>query len=245
MRSTTFFSLVLASVSFGQLHAVVGPLVLPIGCPFVIGVSNDTPVQQWVSACPYQIKDATGTVVSPGGCPGIVFPLNPGETLTFSWPQIDGFGNPLPPGAYTVEGNLLGTPFSHQVVIGGADAAVSLLGVPKIGTTRGLQLCAPMDGGAIYVAGAALSATGIPTCGGTVPLAMDPLLTISIDPTNPVFLNFAGTLDSAGMSMVPQLALPNLPAIVGAQFVLSFIVADPLGPCVVQRIAAPLVVTIV
>ena len=244
MRSMTLALLALSSVSWAQLHAVVGPPVAPIGCPFVIGVSNDTPVQQWVSACPFLIKDATGAQVAPGACPGIVYNLNPGETFTTAWPQFDFFGNPLPPGTYTVEVNLLGITTSHQVVIGGADAAIAHEGVPKIGTNRTLRLCAPLDAGHSYLAGAALSATGIPTCNGVVPLALDPLLTFSIDPANPVFLNFAGTLDVAGGSQAPSLALPNLPAIVGASFVLCFIVADPSSPCIVRRIAAPLVVTI-
>jgi hypothetical protein len=245
MRSMTLALLALSSVSWAQFHAVVGPPVAPIGCPFVIGVSNDTSVPQWVSACPFIIKDATGATVAPGGCPGIVYQLNPGQTYTTGWPQFDFFGNPLAPGMYSVEVNLLGTTFVQNVLVGGVDAAIAHQGVPKIGTNRNLELCSPLDAGHAYLAGAALSSTGIPTCNGVVPLALDPLLLFSIDPTNPVFLNFAGTLDAGGMSQAPSLALPNLPGIVGASFVVSYIVVDPSSPCIVRRIAAPLVVTIV
>jgi hypothetical protein len=236
--------LVLDSLSFAQFQAVIGPPVAPIGCPFVVGVSNDTPVPHDISACPFQITNAAGAIIAPGPCAGVVYTVNPGQTFTFFWPQLDQFGTQLPPGPYTVTVNLLGTTYSSTVLVGGADAAAALMGVPRIGTNRSLQLCAPLDGGYPYLAGAALSATGIATCGGVVPLALDSLLTFSIDPANPVFLGFAGLLDASGASQAPSLALPNVPSIVGASFVVSFIAADPASPCLVRRIAAPLVVTI-
>ena len=93
--------------------------------------------------------------------------------------------------------------------------------------------------------GAALATgPGIPTCAGIVPLAADPLLFLSLDPTNPHFLNFAGVLAPDGAAETSTLALPNIPALVGQSFVLAFVVLE-IGPvCPVVRISAPLTVTI-
>jgi hypothetical protein len=242
MRSTTAMFLALSSLVCGQFQAEIGPPVAPIGCPFVIAVSNDTAISQWLAPC-FQIKDSTGALVAPGGCAGVVWPVNPGETFVMAWPQIDASGAPLAPGTYTVEINLLGVLNSTQVTIGGADAAIALLGVPRIGKNRNLLFCAPLDGGYSYLAGAALSSSGILTCAGVVPLALDPLLTYSIDPANSVFLNFAGILDTTGTSIAPSLALPNIPAIIGASFVVDFVAIDA-SVCPVRRIAAPRVITI-
>ena len=243
MRSTSLMLAALTSIACAQFHAVVGPSIVPPGCLITIAISNDTPSVQSVG-CNFAIKDATGTVVAPGGCGALVFPLNPGATNLQHWPQINGFGAPLPPGGYTVEVTLPGGVTSTSITLGGAEAAIAMLGVPKIGTNRNLRFCSPLDGGHAYVGGAALSVSGIPTCAGNVPLALDPLFFYSIDPANAVFLNFAGTLDASGMSSAPSLALPNIPALIGAFFVVDFAVIDPT-PCPVRRIAAPIVVTIV
>ena len=173
-----------------------------------------------------------------------MWPLNPGASFVMTWPQIDYLGHPLPVGNYTVEINVGGTQYATPVTIGGADAAIAMLGVPKVGTNRNLMFCAPLDPGYSYVAGAAFNSSGIPTCAGNVPLALDPLFFYSIDPTNLVFLNFVGALDPSGMSSVPSLSLPNIPALIGAYFVVAFAVIDTT-PCPVRRIAAPIVITIV
>ena len=135
-----------------------------------------------------------------------------------TWPQIDYLGHPLPSVTYTVEINVGGTQYATPVTIGGADAAIAMLGVPKVGNETGiLMFCAPLDPGILLRRRRGVQlAVGIPTCAGNVPLALDPLFFYSIDPTNLVFLDFVGALDPSGMSSVPSLSLRTSRQLIGA-----------------------------
>ena len=126
-----------------------------------------------------------------------------------------------------------------------SDAGVAYVGAPRLGTTRDLALCSPQDAGGIYLAAASFSSSsGIPTCGGTVPLDLDFLLLLSLDPSNPFFLNFTGNLDAFGRSTSPSVLIPNSPSLVGIPLVFGFVVIDLSLACPVARIADPLTVTI-
>ncbi len=244
MRFAAFSALILVSVAGAQVSSSVGPPVAPIGCPVSISVSNDTNSTYFTSYCPFVIRDSGGTTIFTPFCIAIVNPIAAGSTFTTYWAQNNDSGLQVPPGTYFVDVFISGATQSTPVVIGGADAAVSILGVPRIGTQRNLRLCSPGDGGFTFGMAAALSSVGISTCAGIVPLDTDPLFFLSLDPSNPFFIGFTGALDNTGISETPSLNVPNVPAIVGQSFVLAFVTVDFSQPCPVRTISAPTSITI-
>jgi hypothetical protein len=242
MHLTIFALVLVCSCAGAQVTGHVGPPVAPIGCPFTISLSNDTNGIYWVGCTFFGVRDAAGVPVLEVGCSANVNPMPPGATVTTYWPQTNTSGAQVPPGTYLVDfwvGSVIQT---QSVTIGGVDAAISILGAPHVGTTRNIRVCSPQDGGKAFAMAAALTTPGIATCAGIVPLAMDWLFFLSLDPSNPYFLNFTGTLANDGSSEVSALALPNIPALVGQSFVLAFVVLDFSQACPVLRISAPLTV---
>lgn len=237
----------LASLASAQVATVVGPQVAPAGCPVAVSISNDTAADAYTKLCPFRVFDAaTGADVYAPFCAAIAVTIAPGDTFTTSWDQRDDFGNPVPPGAYVVEvqAGVGGSLDLHPITVGGADASVAPLGVPKIGTTRAWQLCAPLDGAQLYLmAASGSSSVGIPTCGGTFPLDVDPILEASLsDPT--VFINTFGALDAVGMTSAPSVAIPANPAFAGLSVHFAMMVLDFGAPCPFRRFSAPMVVTL-
>ncbi len=231
----------LAQITTGDVQSIVGPPQAPIGCPVSISISNDSNQGFWMGVCPWQVLKGSTPVFSPI-CIQIAKLLSPGETFSTEWHQNDDFGNPVPPGKYTVRVFLpTGIQQDHLVQIGGTDAGMAALGIPKIGTTRNYQLCSPLDPNGFYlVLASGSNTTGIPTCGGTVPLDADDILLTSVsDPT--IFQNSFGNLDGNGRSDAMALAIPPLPSLVGLDLVFAFIVIDFTDPfCGIRRISAPL-----
>ena len=245
MRSMIFGLVLVCSSAVAQVTGHVGPPVAPIGCPITISISNDTNDIYWVGCPLHGVRDAAGVPVLILGCNAAVTPMSPGATTTTYWPQTDTSGTQVPPGTYLIDfwvGSIVQT---QSVTIGGVDAAISILGAPHVGTTRNVRVCSPQDGGKAFAMAAALSTVpGIATCAGTVPLAPDSLFLLSVDPSNPHFLNFTGTLANDGSSEIPALAIPNIPGLVGQSFVLAFAAVDLSQACPVLRISAPLTVTV-
>ena len=96
-----------------------------------------------------------------------------------------------------------------------------------------LQLVAPGLVGYPYIMGAALATSpGIPTPFGTIPLANDALLAVSLDPAfSSIFLNFQGTIGSGGTGT----ALINLPAGLGPlTFYVAWVAVPPSGPLAIS-----------
>jgi len=228
-----------------QVGVVVGPETAPIGCPFVIAISNDTNQTMWIgSPCPFNVKDATGAYVYAPPCVAVLVPIAPGDTFVTTWNQIESYwGNPVPPGNYVIELPAYG--ISKPVTIAGNGAALASRGVPRIGTNRSLQFCAPTEAGRLYLgAASAAPALGIPTCGGVIPLSIDALLFASLIQPNATFQNFTGVLDSAGTSILPSLNIPNDPNLVGIQVAVAFVTFDPGLACPIRQISMPATVTI-
>jgi hypothetical protein len=236
----------LAAPALSQVSSIVGPQVAPLGgCPIAISISNDTTSTVWTGICPYTVKDGVGNVVYTPICIAIALQIVPGGTFTANWPQIDNNGSQVLAGLYQIEVSVPGVGIQkHPVVIGGTDAGVAPLGVPKIGTTRKYRLCAPLDGGFNYLLlGSGSTTSGIPTCGGLFPLDPDAIMNIAVsDPT--IFINLFGTLASDGSSSDPALAIPLQPHLIGVNIFWAFLVIDFNAPCPFPRISSVLQTTI-
>ena len=232
--------------ALAQLDATVGPSPAPLGAPISVAVSNDTPALVGTGVCNFAVQDANGNPVFTFiACPEILALIPAGEVFVNSWNQLDDLGNPVPAGSYTVDVFLPdGTTKSFPLTLGGVDAAATLHGVPRIGTTRALRLVSPLDPGFPYVAAASGAvAPGIATCAGALPIAPDFLFLLSLSGSS-AFQNFAGTLDGTGESVDPQVSIPPSPALVGLPLAFAFLTLDLAQPCPVRRISAPLAVTV-
>ncbi len=246
MLRTLFALLALATAASAQAAATVGPPKAPVGCPITITVSNDGTAGDVVTGvCPYRVFDEIGQPVYTPICILIAILLQPGQTFTAEWEQIDDLGNPVPPGIYRIDVMLEGGVVEqHFVEVANVDAALSMLGTSKLGFERDLKLCSPQDPFGIYAAAASLSTAGIPTCAGTVPLATDALFKVSQQASNGVFLSFAGQLDASGASTQPRVAFPADPVFQGIEFNVAFVVLDLSDPCPVARISEELPVKV-
>jgi hypothetical protein len=114
-----------------------------------------------------------------------------------------------------------------------------------IGTVTTLDLDSPTDPSGTYACGFALSDTPgiLLPGGGTLGLAFDALLQLSLMPGNGVFFNNIGVLDPTGRASV-AIAVPNIPTIVGATVYAAFAVLDPQNPSLVGTISPTLPITI-
>ena len=123
-------------------------------------------------------------------------------------------------------------------------------GTPTIGQTftgeaRHFYLCAPTDGGHTYFLLASLTATtGIPSCGGTLPLDLDPLLNLTLG-AGTIFQNPLGTLNTSGTTKAPTLPIPPDPTLVGFHLESAFVVLDFTQPCFLRRISESYPMTII
>jgi hypothetical protein len=206
----------------------------PYGCPVPSVLANDTNGPLWYTPCPPNVTDAGGAPVFTPFCLQIAVLLEPGEVYVSYWGQNDDFGQPVPPGLYFVNGQPFDVQPTHAT-------GLVALGRPRLGLTRGFELCSPADAGRVYALAASSGTTvGIPLgCGLTFPLDFDALLLDSL--TNPaVFPNFIGVLDAAGRTSDPRIVVPFLPSLAGIQFDVAFAVLDPNVPCGVTRVSDPL-----
>ena len=246
-------ALALAAPASAQfIHGTVGPDPAPLGCDVSITVSNDKP-GSWSSVpCPYRVFDAAMNLVYDPPCPDNPVLIGQYGWITATWPQIDQSGQQVPPGDYVIEVTYDGgVPTTlHPITLGGTDANLVFEGTATIGQTftgeaRHFYLCAPLDGGHTYFLLAALSATtGIPSCGGTLPLDFDPLLKLTLGPGT-IFTNALGTLNAGGVSKAPRFPIPTDPTLVGLHLETAFVVLDLAAPCFVRRVSEPYGLTII
>ena len=210
----------------------------PLGCPVPFTVVNDTANTIQISPCLPPVTDEGGQLVFGGFCLQSLIFLEPGGAFTMYWTQINEAGDQVPPGVYFFGG--------QKFDIGAADAAVAALGSPKTGAQRSFQLCAPGSANLAYLlAASGSSAGGIPLCGGALsfPLDFDGIFQAS-QSLPAFFIDFSGTLDAAGRTTAPALAVPANPALVGLGLELAFLTLDPSDPCGIGDISPPLAVTI-
>ena len=192
--------------------------------------------------CPYQVYDAGGALVFSPSCYAIAILVPPGATFSTQWEQIDDRDLQVAPGLYRVDvlvpnGGIV----QHDVVIDASvEAAVTMVGVPRIGTTRNLALGAPGYGDEIYLMAASGSNTvGFPTCGGTLPLDPGPIFDISLISGGGAFMDFLGVLEPDHTSQMPALAIPDDPVFQGLELFLAFAIIDLQHPCPVSAISEP------
>jgi hypothetical protein len=72
-----------------------------------------------------------------------------------------------------------------------------------------------------------------------VPVNVDPLLMLSLDPLNPIFLGFAGALDANGVYDGASIVIPPGLGLEGFWFYVAFVVVDPAGPIGIGTISRP------
>jgi hypothetical protein len=238
--SSILVSLFAAAALHGQVSVTVAPAPVPVGCQVVITIANDTSVPIILSSpCPYQIRNPAGVVVFNPTCLQVPWTVNPNAVHPMTWNQVDNGSAPVPPGTYSAEVFLPGGMSTVSVQIDATVlAGIGERGAVRIGTTRTLQLCSPLDPVKPYVIGASLGLGAIPTCNGFVPLQADWLLVLSLG-LNPYFGNFTGTLFANGTTLVPAITMPFDPTLIGAGFVIAFVVLDPTSACIIGRISAP------
>ena len=210
--------------TIAQIGHTWGPELAPVGCPVYFSLYNGGTTDVMYDPCGFGVYDPAGNLVYRPLCPGPVL-VQPGETHTSTWPQVDTTGAQVPPGRYH-----LNAPGGPVVTVGGADAAVAPLG------TRDFELCAPLDAGFPYLMATTLSSTapGFTACGQTIPLIPDAFLLSLNDPGT--FQGFYGFLDSNGMASA-QLNLPSGPSQL-SQVDYAFVVFDFSQPCAVRRVSA-------
>jgi len=225
LRAPLAAFLVVVLPSTAQQTAVTwGPELAPVGCPVYYSVVNAGPASIAFDPCGFAVYDAAGNLVFVPPCTGPVV-LQAREFHAQQWNQVNSAGQPVPAGLYHLD-----NPGGPTVVVGGANAAVAPIG------SRNFELCAPRSGGFPYLMAASLSSTtGIPFCGGTIPLDPDALLRLSLRSPG-VFQGFIGVLDPTGKAAA-HIAMPNNLGFF--EFSLAFIVLDPAAPCGVREISAP------
>jgi hypothetical protein len=154
----------------------------------------------------------TGPIVNLGlSCPSVLVPVAANGTFSFTWDQRDDTGQLVAPGKYWCEvlayDNGFTTAYRDWFCLSiqppGAPA-ITAAGPARIGLNTPLQITAPGQGGAIWVAAASLSSN--------VPIVV-PGLDICL--SNPLFFGPfttpVGGLDASGNSSGLELVVPNAP----------------------------------
>jgi hypothetical protein len=109
---------------------------------------------------------------------------------------------------------------------------------PPIGSTISVFLDSPETPNLPFVLGCAMGPGPIAIDTRSLPLAGDLLLFDCLSGVYPsVFINFVGTLDAIGFSVNSQIAIPNLPVLIGINFYCAFGVLDVSWPGSVRTIS--------
>ncbi|HYC77809.1 MAG TPA: hypothetical protein VEI02_09295, partial [Planctomycetota bacterium] len=121
---------------------------------------------------------------------------------------------------------------------------IAPLGPATLGTTQTIFIHSADDALTPYVCGFAFApAPGIGLADGRViPLALDFLLTLSLDPLNGIFVNTIGALDGLADGAV-AFNVPNLPVLTGATIYCAFVTADFAHPTGIGTISPPIAIT--
>jgi len=234
----------------GDLEITLSPgSVVPRGEPVTVTVTNRS------SDCTYfQAGSCLFADVHAGGCDGPVVdgyicllaitPLLPGESSSQTWLQLDQGGDPVGPGTYAFDLQLLdpdltGLHLCPEVVVGPACEAPFSYGNPSPGT-GGVEPILRTSGGAasvgnnafeIELKGAVGGAPAVLFIGAGLGELNAPWGTFLLDPSLPILdfpLVLWGTPGAAGDGE-QQLSVP-IPAddlLVGAEVYLQALIADP------------------
>lgn len=108
---------------------------------------------------------------------------------------------------------------------------------PKVGTTYKLRFATPVAQSTPWVAAFALSNRGIPIGMRSIPLALDPLFTLTLGSASA--LGLAGTIDGNGDGLV-AFPVPNNASFVGFVFFAAAVTLDPFQPFSIGTISQDL-----
>ena len=235
----------LAGPSNAQLNTTVGPNPVPQGGEVRVSFSNDNPGKWGVTTQLWRVRDANGTIIKAPTGPQASILMGPSGVYTFSWDLTDNAGQPVAPGSYTLDVKSdFGAPEqSYPLDVVAEGAGLVLQGTATTqplfggGPARSFYLTSPSDAGMPYFVLASTDLVGtLPTCAGTFPMGLSPLLTKSLTP-NYVIQSSFGFLGPDGATTAPNLPIPNSPAFVGMQFGAAAVVLDPVAPCLIRRIS--------
>lgn len=221
-----------------SVNGTVGPNPCPVGCDVQITISVDYQGLGSSIPCPFRVLDTGGAVVYTPGCTPSAVLIGPGGWLTATWDQTDDQGAQVPPGEYVVEVSFdVGPPKEYPILIAGDGAALVQQGTPRIGTNRPFYLCSPQDAGQLYfLLGALSDSPGLPTCNGTLPLAVDTIFVIALTP-NTLFQASLGFLGPDGTTTAPSFAVPNDPSLIGLSLESAFFTFDLEQACPVLHVS--------
>jgi hypothetical protein len=127
-----------------------------------------------------------------------------------------------------------------------APISLALAGPPAVGTTVGIDVDAPSDGGLKYILVASRS-TWPPVIydGVIIPVNNDNIFQKSRDPGSKVFNNFTGFLNGAGYSGAPSIKIPNNAGLIGMELFLAAVTLEAGGPPpTIKNVSAPLRIVI-
>jgi hypothetical protein len=234
------------------VHAATSSAIAP-AAPSASAVQGGLTLQRGI-ATP-NIYEVVNLYLEVGASPIVVITIPPGQTggtLTFDSGSrgLTGFLNVLVdgvPSTLSIDG--IGESFFGSVmhptalVIDQAAGPGTLTGLhlelsvtelvpasPPLNDFQiGLTTSLVMRGrpGDIYACGATFTALpGINTPVGDIPVTVDSLLILSLDPSNPYFSNMLGNMPLAGEVLI-SIALPNDPSLIGATFFMGGATFDP------------------
>ena len=236
----------LTVVTEAQVSGSAGPQVAPMKTTIQIAIANDTGSEITLpNPCPFYISDSAGNVIFQPQCPAVIVRVKPGEVHRMTWGQRTSSGQRVLPGVYRIDFEVFNLGPQSIRIDQNADAGLTVVGPLRMGTSRQLFLSAPDEAGRWFVAAAALSANaGIATCGGIFPLDADPLLRLSLRTNNGIFNNFVHQLDASGETLLPQIAIPEVPGFGGLQMQLAFVTLDLEETCPLRVISPSLAVLV-
>ena len=197
----------------------------------------------------------TGPVVfAPFICPLIFITLNPCDTFTTGWNQLDSSGTQVADGDYWIGigyfpnsgGALITDWFCARVDSNPPAAVLSANGSLTVGQTTTFGLSAPGDPFATYVVVASLrSNVGLLAGGVRYHVDQDFVFEASFPVPSPgIFSNFQGPLDATGQSPTIGITLPNTPILQCLPFKMQGAVISTSGGSVSVIPTNPLSLTI-
>ena len=187
------------------------------GVPFTLTITDATGQGLTLSSpCTwFQIHQGaqTGPFVSINvACPAVLVPVPPNGTYAFTWDQRDDTGQLVPPGTYWFDAHAWSSGFTTLYrdwfcisIQPPGEPALTAAGAAHLGQNTPLQISAPAQANALYIAAASLSSNdpitvpGLATC-LSAPIFIGPF-------TAPV-----GALDGGGSSNGLELIVPAAPS---------------------------------
>jgi hypothetical protein len=210
-------------------RAAVNPTVLGAPVSFILEVTSTVGLSSGCGINEIRAGSPTGPVVyQPFICPAIIITITPGAPYTYNWDQRNNSGLQVPAGTYYARFSYWDQNFAnivHRWVPVRIDdpaapplATLSATGFPTTGSLFSIQILDTNNPGAFYVIAASFTTdTGWTVAPGThIALDQDALWNLSYPiPSPQLFLGFNGALDATGLTLVPSIAVPPLPQLIG------------------------------